>query len=145
MAIDMRSAIREAASSRRVSRLPRLMFGGSGASEPERGSAAGSDRLAAQTAELRAALEVLAQEVRRDRELLERSFASRVTPAVPRSQPGRCWLFVPGPSGYSLVQHEPDHPLGRGDSVALDGNNYRVAFAAASPLRDGRRCLYLQP
>jgi hypothetical protein len=104
-----------------------------------------TEQLAAQMDELMGAFQTMAEEVRRRRELREgrESHVEAAGDAVSLSRRETCWLFVPAPSGYSLVTYELGEPLLRGDPIRLDGREYRVAVVAGSPIRDGRKCLYL--
>jgi hypothetical protein len=133
---DMRAAIREAVSSGGVSRLPRLMFD----------ATAESEQLAPQMDEMLAAVQTLASEVRRQRELLTRGAVRKAEPArdpAPRRRPAPFWLFLPDTSGYSLVPHEGE-PLRRGDPIRVGASEYRVAGVGRSPMLDGGTCFYLE-
>lgn len=52
-------------------------------------------------------------------------------------------LFGAGASGWFLEERDGAVPA-VGDAVALDGGVYLVTKTACSPLRDGRRCAYLE-
>jgi hypothetical protein len=54
-------------------------------------------------------------------------------------------LFVPSPSGYTLVEQPGDAPQ-VGSEVEDGERRYRVTKVGASPLPgDPRRCVYLLP
>ena len=127
----MRAAVDEATSSRSSGRLPRLLFGARNGSSP-------LERLDERLDELVEAVAGVVQEVQAQRRAHEEHDAAE-------AQPRTVWLFVSGPSGYRLVEHDVSGPLSRGSSVWLDDVEYRVAVVRRSPLLDDRRCAYLEP
>lgn len=63
---------------------------------------------------------------------------------APRSEAAGWLAYMPSPNGYRLVVQKGVPPA-RGESIAIEGTDFRVLRLGRSPLpADGRRCAFLE-